>query len=40
MLITAEDIRTYIAYGIALGGIPAFTCMMFGIFWRVIRIIN
>lgn len=40
MSITAEDIRTFIAYGIALGGIPAFTAMMIGIFWRVIHIMN
>lgn len=40
MSITSSDLVTYIAYGIALGGIPLFTCMMLGIAWRVIHIMN
>lgn len=40
MLITAGDLITYMEYGIALAGIPLFICMMIGIFWRVIHIMN
>lgn len=40
MSITPEDLRLFIAYGIALGSVPAFTALMVGIFWRVIHIMS